>query len=284
MFRDASQLMEEEPEACFRWHAVDFRWDGFVPRLTVRDNNSQETSFLPLDEWRWFVSELRRCPGSRTEEHPRCPHDAPLQRFSRCQDCDSFPRQECVFEPRCDGSSCQEAVCGQPHVVYISFFGRNPKVGMTRLERIRSRGIEQGADAIMPVMACRNRLEAREEEKRLSAAMGVRQTVGARDFARSLMRCPPYEDITVMAEGMLRDNDLEDHGLMMLDGYPMPVLERAPLPVPTPGRHRGHILGLKGRFLVYRDLTGQPKMMDASDLVSRFLGTAPSRCGQTTLF
>jgi hypothetical protein len=174
--------------------------------------------------------------------------------------------------------------CAEPHSVYISFFGTAPKVGMTRSHRVRSRGIEQGADAIMPVLSCRNRLEAREEEKRLSAAMGVRQTVNARDFARSLLRPVPYDDIMAKAEAMLRDNDLEGHGLVILDGYPMPVLERAPIPVPSPGKHAGPVLGVKGRFLVYRDQTGQPKMMDLSDLVARYLGTTPSRCGQTTLF
>lgn len=284
MFKDASQLLQEDPEACFRWHVVDYRWDDFKPRLTVRENASEAVSELSLEEWKWFVSEVKRCPGPRRGGYPRCPEGTDLKRFSRCRSCDSLPVQECVFEPRCDGSSCRDVHCAEPHSVYISFFGTAPKVGMTRSHRVRSRGIEQGADAIMPVLSCRNRLEAREEEKRLSAAMGVRQTVNARDFARSLLRPVPYDDIMAKAEAMLRDNDLEGHGLVILDGYPMPVLERAPIPVPSPGKHAGPVLGVKGRFLVYRDQTGQPKMMDLSDLVARYLGTTPSRCGQTTLF
>lgn len=168
--------------------------------------------------------------------------------------------------------------------MYISFFGNSPKVGMTRNSRIRARGIEQGADAIVPVIRCRNRLEAREAEKELSTAMLVRQTVSAKDFARSLTKKVPYEEITALAEKMLRDNNLEDGGLIILDGYPMPIMERTPFPMPSPGKHRGKVLGIKGRFMVYRDETGQPKLLDLSDLVSRFLGTAPYRCVQSTLF
>ena len=285
MFKNASQLLDEAPEACFRWHALGFRWDSFQPRFTVRDTESQDVKDLELQEWDWFVSEVRRCTGSWQDGlHIPCPHTAEVGRFSSCRDCDPFPVQECVFEPRCDGSSCKGAICAQEHSVYISFFGTSPKVGMTRSSRIRSRGIEQGADAIIPVIHCRNRLEARQAEKELSAAMAVRQAVTAKDFARSLTHKVPYEEITARTERMLRDNNLEDGGLTILDEYPIPVVERTPLPMPTPGRHRGKVMGFKGRFMLYRDQTGQPKLLDLSDTVSRFLGTAPCRSVQRTLF
>lgn len=285
MFKNASQLLNEDPEACFRWHAVDFRWDGFQPRFTVRDTENQETVVLDLQEWKWFVSEVRRCTGSwRDGLHIPCPQGTEVGRFPHCRDCDPFPVQECVFEPRCDGSSCEDSICSQEHSVYISFFGSSPKVGMTRSSRITARGIEQGADAIMPVMRCRNRLDARQAEKELSAAMTVRQAVTAKDFARSLTKKVPYDEITSIAEKMVRENDLEDGGLIILDGYPMPIVERIPIPVPSPGKHRGKVLGIKGRFMTYRDETGQPKLLDLSDLVSRFMGTAPCQCVQSTLF
>ncbi len=284
MFKDASQLLQESPSARYVWRVADFRWEGFQPRLFLRDLESGEVSEHLSDDLAWMISEDRLCPGPREEGLPPCPDEADPGRFNRCRACDRMPVQECIFEPRCAGDSCPEAPCGDPHVVYISFFGADPKVGMTRAERLQARGIEQGADAIMAVISCSNRLEARREEKRLSAAMGVRQSVSSRDFAKLLVNTPPYSAIREVASQMLQNNDLEDHGLIILDGYPMPRLERVPTPMPLPGWHRGKILGWKGRHMAYRDRLGNPKIIDARGLPGRRLGKGPQRTGQTTLF
>ncbi len=59
---------------------------------------------------------------------------------------------------------CDSEICRRKHVVYVAFHGDMVKIGMTSSLRLRERGIEQGADAIAPLVECENRMAARAAE------------------------------------------------------------------------------------------------------------------------
>lgn len=279
MFRDAAEIMGETPEDCHRSHVTGLRWKGFEPILTERIISTGEERRLRLEPLDIFVSEARRCVGAR--DGGPC-HSQIEPRMSLCRSCDPFPVQECRFHPRCRGTMCDGTVCGEPHVVYLAIFADQVKVGMTRLSRLRERGIEQGADIIVPLQEHPNRQEARRAEQALSKDRGLPQAMSLSVLASCL-------DDDAAEKAAMRWEELSGSmgpGVepILLDSYPLNGLVGVPKVMPTAGKHRGELMGCKGRLAVYRDEIGMLKALDMKDLVSRFLGTAPSRCAQSTLF
>ncbi len=276
MFRNASELMESSPQDCYRSHVISFKWEDFQPVLTERVISSGEVRRLSMDPLDIFVSEARRCVGGEEA----C--DAVLEgRMSHCRVCDSFPVQECRFQPRCRGTMCDDTVCGDPHVVYLAVFAANLKVGMTRSSRLTERGMEQGADMIISVGEYGSRMEARSAEQSLSRSRGIPQTMSL----ASLVNCLG-DDSLDQAKARWEEvaSSFTPLTEIVLDGYPLKGLDGAPRIMPSAGKHRGEVLGAKGRLAVYRDELGMLKALDMKDLVSRFIGTAPSLCAQSTLF
>ncbi len=276
MFRNASELMESSPQDYYRSHVISFQWQDFQPVLSERVISSGEVRRISMDPLDMFVSEARRCVGGEEV----C--DAVLEnRMPHCRGCDSFPVQECRFQPRCRGTMCEGTMCGDPHVVYITVFASNLKVGMTRSSRLRERGIEQGADMIIAVGEYGSRLEARSAEQSLSRSRGIPQTMSLASFSNCL-----GDDSLNQAKARWEDVGPSFSPLteMVLDGYPLKGLEGVPRIMPSAGKHRGDLMGAKGRLAVYRDELGMLKALDLKDLVSRFIGTAPSLCAQSTLF
>ncbi len=277
MFRNASELMESSPQDCYRSHVTSFAWEGFQPVLTERVMATAELRSLSLEPLDMFVSEARRCVGSGDEVCGTVLEN----RMPRCRGCDSFPVQECRFQPRCRGNMCEDTVCGDPHVVYIAVFASNLKVGMTRSSRLRERGIEQGADIMASVGEYGSRMQARSAEQSLSRSRGIPQTMSSATLANCL-----GDGSLDQAQALWEDvgKTFETSTETILDGYPLKGLEGVPRVMPTAGKHRGEFLGAKGRLAVYRDELGMLKAIDLKDLVSRFIGTAPSLCAQSTLF
>ncbi len=279
MFRDAAEIIGSDPPTCHRSQVVSFRWRGFSPELWERLNANGELRPLTLEPLDLFVSEVRLCVGDRNGSP--CLEELP-SRLDRCRSCDSFPVQECRFQPRCRGSLCEGTVCGEEHTVYLALFGPRTKAGMTRSTRLRERGIEQGADLIVPLERHGSRYEAREAEQRISRERGLPQSMPLPALAATTVDGSSDEAVR-MWEGM-SPSFPDAGGLQVLDGYPLRGLVSAPRVMPTAGKHRGELVGAKGRLAVYRDELGMLKALDLKDLVSRFVGTVPSACAQSTLF
>ncbi|MFP4169751.1 MAG: DUF2797 domain-containing protein [Methanomassiliicoccales archaeon] len=269
MFSRADRLLSH---AHLSKQVVRFGWEGFEPYLTLYDRDSGELKDLrPGDPM--MVSVERRCIGRLDRGYRPCPHDAPVSKFSQCPSCASvwIPHLECIFEPRCQGELCDSRICSLPHTVYVAFTGEVVKVGMTGSHRLRERGVEQGADAIAPLEELPNRYQAREEEKRITRKVGAVQGLDRRKAAAHLFRPLPRESVEESYLNILDRLEIpHTPQLIFLDGYPVRKMECPPVPVKTPGEHRGEYLGAKGRFMVYGD-TDRPRMLDLSDLVSRFL-------------
>jgi len=259
-------------------HVLSFHWDGFEPHLILYDRLERRVDELPLDRLSLSVGRDRSCVGRFEDDgyHP-CPSMRKVDRFETCQACAAgwVPVLDCVFEPRCEGDLCDHPeFCARRHVVYLASFGNLIKVGMTSAGRLRERGIEQGADAVRPLFECRDRKEARALEKATSTKFKIPQEIRVARVAGAWTRRPSAESILYVQEHYLgriakwREPVRSD--VIFLDGYPVRELPRTPPDTEgTEGVHRGEVLGIKGRFMLFRDKRGRSRLLDLSDLPAR---------------
>ena len=278
MFVRADRLLTERPD-WFSTHVLDYHWEGFVPHLMAYDVERQWVGEIDLSSIDLLASDSCICVGNLGDDgyHP-CPKHTVLEgAYGQCAECASswLPVQECLFEPRCDGERCDSHFCAKAHVVYTAFHGEQLKIGMTGGRRLIERGIEQGADAIVPLVLVRGRRSARLLEKDISRRLGATQRITARDFANNLVTRPSassyarrYEEVLSQLDGF----DTLGADLAVLDHYPMPSsLEEPPRLAETVGTHRGKVIGCKGRFMLYEDEEGIARLLDLSSLVSRLV-------------
>ncbi len=287
MFETADEILQRKGLMAYAGHAVSWEWEGFQPRLVVYDLRRDELNelvgaFLPGHRLDLTVSATRRCVGSFSERGYRpCmlrqivtgPHD-------QCPQCAStwIAVQNCVFEPQCDGvhTECKGgSICAKEHHVYAAFYGDLIKVGMTLSSRFMERAVEQGADAIAKLGSYPNRLEARKAENVLSKALKATQWVRRRTFLKVQGRKvdrEAYQDMLDKALSPL-DGELTRPGpVQLLDRYPLVPFELSRGTFSeVPGRHRGEVLGCKGRFLFYRLRNGAIRVLDMSSVPSRFV-------------
>ena len=257
----SSMAGRAEPEISLDKHVLSYRWDDFQPRLLLYDRTARKVDELPLDRLALAVGGERTCVGRFGEHgyHP-CPAGRKVGRFETCQACASswIPVLSCVFEPQCDGDRCDHPeFCARRHVVYLASFGNLIKVGMTSASRLRERAIEQGADAVRPLFECRDRREARTLEKETSLRFKIPQEIRISRIARTWTRRPSRESMQHVHEHYLdriaRWREPAGGELLFLDRYPMRELPRSPPdPVATEGVHRGEVLGIKGRHMLFR--------------------------------
>jgi hypothetical protein len=274
MFRTADELLEDDPWRGFREHALSFNWEGYEPHLLVRDLRTGDISERDLGNASFYVSRAQRCVG-RFEDgvHIPCPRGAKVDRFSQCPSCASIwiPIQICIFEPQCSGERCDSPICSRPHVVYAAFFGDIIKIGMTGEARLVQRGIEQGADAIAPLVRCANRQEARGQEKRISRMLKRPQAVRGDQFARQLVKPLEPRRIDALHRDLLNrlgEGTLDE--LHILDGYPVKrSMATPPKVVEIAGRHRGTVIGIRGKYMILDD--NGPKLINLADLPARFI-------------
>jgi hypothetical protein len=267
-------------------HVVSFYWDDFVPHLEAYDLGEERLTEIDLSNPDMLVSESRKCVGRYDENgyHP-CPNNAVAKNFIQCASCASswIPIQECIFEPQCDGERCDSDFCRRKHVVYAAFTGDIVKIGMTSEPRLRMRGIEQGADAIAPLVDCENRMTARSLEKLISKDLGLRQFVSRGKIAKWLVTPTSRSEIErshkSVIERLRKWRADERDEIEILDGYPVKLIPKhPPRLVRTAGSHFGEALCVKGKFLVYLDkVTGYPMMLEIADLPSRFAGRIPRK-------
>lgn len=277
MFARADQLRIEEIEESFRLHAVEFYWEEFDPKLVYFDLDDGQLKEFDLDDIDFSVSKKRTCVGSYVDgEYVPCPGNFPVQRLTQCAECaESFiPVQDCLFEPKCDGDLCDSPLCRKEHAVYIAFFGNRPKVGMTTKARIRSRLIEQGADAYFVADLFPTRKSARDAEKTVSEKLRITERPNARIILESLRmprRRSQIEDGWKWISRALRENlSMNPGDLEYLDSYPLEEpLPAIPRPTESWGYHSGKSVGIKGRFLIYE--SDKIMALNLADLPSRYL-------------
>jgi hypothetical protein len=278
MFETADRLWLREVEPHLRYHAIEFQWSGFEPRLTCVVRDGREVVDLDLGTVDLVVSESRECVGYFDgDSYIPCSHRASVSRFSQCEDCagESFiPFQECVFEPKCDGEVCGMEFCSREHLLYLAFYGTNAKIGMSSTRRIERRLIEQGADAFSVIGPFPTRRAAREAEKRMSADLGIpqafRQEAVLSGFSRAVDTAgieARHRDLAASFEGRFGCRVEEIH---WLEDYPIELpLSRSPRLRSTPGRHRGRLLGIKGKWIIFD--SGEVCALNLSDVPSRFV-------------
>jgi len=284
MFVRADRLLSEEPD-WFSKHVLGFHWEGFIPHLEYFDLEDRELKELDLQHLELIVSDTCRCVGSFSDDgYVPCPKHVKLTGgFAQCPTCAEvwIPVQECIFEPRCNGELCQDKdarFCRKAHVVYAAFHGDLVKVGMTGGTRLRERAIEQGADAIVPLVQVQGRKNARSLEKEITRRLRAKQGITGQDFSKALLVRQSKGRLEDRYRTLLRSLEGEypvmNADLQLLSDYPMRVtLDEPPVRVDTVGPHQGKVLGIKGRFLIYEDDRGEVKMLELADLPSRLVET-----------
>lgn len=164
-------------------------------------------------------------------------------------------------------------------MVYVAFHGDMIKIGMTSGSRLKERGIEQGADAIAPLVDCPNRMEARATENQISHLLKARQTVSKKESLRTILRETDrslyrsrYDDVLAQVTKVLPTKNAP---LEVLDHYPLKSTGQGHVEVSTlEGRHAGEVIGVKGKFLVYRSRSSEElKALQLSNVPSHFLRT-----------
>ncbi len=288
MFETADIILRRQGLMAYAGHAISWKWDGFQPKLVIFDfkkNGIEEgapAEFHPGDRLDLTVSEARRCIGSFNESgHQPCPMRREVKgQHDQCPQCASswIPVQNCIFEPACDGvnTDCPGGkICAREHHVYAAFYGDMIKVGMTLSSRFMERAIEQGADAIAQLGTYPNRLEARKAENVLSKALKATQWVRRNAFLKAQGRKidrDAYQEMLDRALSSVNGDLIRPTKVRSLTDYPLPSLDLSRARFDTlPGRHRGEVLGCKGKFLVYRNKGGEVLLLSMSSLPSRLV-------------
>jgi hypothetical protein len=260
-------------------HALEFHWQEFEPHLLCYDTSEHEECEFDLEDVDFSVSENKVCIGSWDDEgsYRPCPKQTPVTKFAQCQECSReffIPDQECLFEPKCHGEKCDWEFCKREHMLYIAFYDTRMKVGMSSSRRIDKRLIEQGADAYSVIGKFPDRLEARETEKKISARLRIPQFYRQEVLLHNLTRPVDTMGIEGRLEGLRitlgEAFKLKPEPLKWLTRYPIDLpLRQVPRLEPSPGRHRGERVGIKGKWMVYE--SEGLKALNLSDLPARFL-------------
>jgi hypothetical protein len=278
MFERADRLWLHEVEPSLMHHAIEFYWNGFEPTLTSVTRCGDELVDIDLGLVDFVIGETRECVGYIDGgSHVPCPYEAAVTRFTQCAECagESFiPFQECVFEPKCDGEICDMEFCRREHVLYIAFYDTRAKIGMSSTRRVEHRLVEQGADAFAVIGAFPTRKSAREAEKQMSSRLRIpqafRQEVVLDGFSRAVDIAGIEDRFSGFATTVEDVFGLRVEALRWLDGYPIDLpLDSPPQLRDTAGRHRGRLLGIKGKWMVYD--SGRVSALNLSDVPSRFI-------------
>jgi len=292
VFETADEILRRRGIIAYDRHAISWEWDSFQPTLVTYDQKAKEVQelsdhFRPGERLDLVISDTRRCVGSFIDGRyePCKMRNVVSGQFDQCPLCAStwIPMQNCVFEPECDGTNITNEkckgkggeICAKTTHVYAAFYGDLVKVGMTLSTRFMERAIEQGADAIARLGTYPNRRAAREAENLLSRALHATQWVRKTTFLK--------------AQGSIRDRDTYqerlDAMLSALNGVatdpgPVEALDHYPLShydaskasfAELAGRHRGEVLGCKGKWLFYRLRDERVMMLDMSSVPSRYV-------------
>ncbi len=278
MADDKDPPLAEGLEEALPLHVLSFHWEGFEPRLECYDTVDHEVVEVGLDPAEFVVSSKKVCIGRfEGDRYLECRGNVPVTKFSQCGECAAevyIEDQECIFDPKCDGSRCDNEFCKREHVLYLAFYDTMAKVGMSSSRRVEKRLVEQGADAFALIGKFPNRLAAREGEKAISQDLDlpqwVRQQTILSRFSHGLDTDGMNARYDELKTSLAARHGLSAEPLRRIEGYPLELpLPSAPVLQETPGVHIGRFVGVKGKWLVY-DSRGL-KALNLSDLPARFL-------------
>ena len=257
-------------------HAISFVWQGFEPHLHACDDTPQGFCELDLNILDMEISHHSTCVGTWSEgEYRPCPEKNKVSQGNICQDCANafLPDLGCNFEPVCDGEICGSKFCHQEHAVYLAFHGEIAKVGMTTSRRVEQRLIEQRADADSIQAKVVGRASARKLECSLSEKLALRQRIREIENMFCLADAPDPERIKNRYEhitGAVECIGLKASPLIFMEGYPLETpLAGMPRLAKVEGRHRGQVIGVKGKFIIYRN--GGLKALNLQNVPGRFI-------------
>jgi len=292
VFETADEILRRRGMIAYDRHALSWEWEGFRPALVTFDQKAREVQeltgqFRPGERLDLTISDARRCVGSFVggEYEPCKMRNVVSGQFDQCPLCASswIPVQNCVFEPECDGTNitnerCANGggeICAKPTHVYAAFYGDLVKVGMTLSTRFMERAIEQGADAIARLGTYPNRRAARDAENMLSRALHATQWVRKTTFlkAQNAVRDRgTYQERLDVLLSSLNGTAVDPGPVEMLDHYPLSPFEISDTAfAEVAGRHRGEVLGCKGKWLFYRLRDQRVMMLDMSSVPSRYV-------------
>ena len=273
-------------------HALSWEWDSFQPTLVTYDQKAKEVQeladqFRPGERLDLIISDARRCVGSFIDGRyePCKMRNVVSGQFDQCPLCAStwIPVQNCVFEPECDGTNITNErcvgkggeICAKPTHVYAAFYGDLVKVGMTLSTRFMERAIEQGADAIARLGTYPNRRAARDAENLFSKALHATQWVRKTTFLKaqfSIRDRDTYQERLDALLSTLNGVAADPGPVEALDRYPLSQYDAAKASfAEMAGRHRGEVLGCKGKWLFYRLRDERTMMLDMSSVPSRYV-------------
>ncbi|MHC1680051.1 MAG: DUF2797 domain-containing protein [Methanomassiliicoccales archaeon] len=291
MFETADEILRRRGMVAYDRHALSWEWDSFQPTLVTYDQKAKEVQVL-ADQFRQgerldlVISDARRCVGSFVDGYEPCKmRNIVSGQFDQCPLCAStwIPVQNCVFEPECDGTNitndrCRNGggeICAKPTHVYAAFYGDLVKVGMTLSTRFMERAIEQGADAIAKLGTYPNRRAARDAENILSKALHATQWVRKTTFLKaqtSIRDRGTYQGRLDDLLSTLNEVAADPGPVVMLDSYPLSPYDPSKASfAEVAGRHRGEVLGCKGKWLFYRLRNGEVMMLEMSSVPSRYV-------------
>jgi len=267
VFETADEIMRRRGMTVCDKHALSWDWREYQPELLIYDLRSGEVRrtvepFRPGQRLDLTISEVRRCVGSFSDAgYEPCMLRQPVHgQFDQCPMCASawIPVQNCVFEPECDGAHCcveghedGGAICAKEHQVYAAFYGDLIKVGMTLSTRLLQRALEQGADAVARLGTYPNRRAARNAENAISRALLATQWVRRAAFLKAQSNKRDRDTYQRRLDDRLSALEgvpVDPGPVIMLDHYPLSPFDPSAVSfVMVAGRHRGEVLGCKGR-------------------------------------
>jgi hypothetical protein len=216
------------------------------------------------------------CVGRHSDSgYLPCPGSISPDRFPQCMECmiQDIPDPGCIFEPHCHTFPCGADFCQVEHVVYITAFRDRMKVGMTQLRRMRTRSLEQGADAMLPLILLKDRFSARSFEAIIAQILGLPQMIPSNTKIPGFSRPLDHDEISTSLKKKKQElitlwdrvRDLSDPRAVLLEGpseYDGDVLinDEIPLVEPLPStprrykgeRIRGDLVGFKGNYMIFR--------------------------------
>ncbi|MCU0799567.1 MAG: DUF2797 domain-containing protein [Candidatus Thermoplasmatota archaeon] len=295
-------LFEESSGEVF--HVLGMGWERKGPVLHLRAMEGRAGSYHYIEEVLSLdirpgrsldlnVSLDVRCTGRMEVSHVPCPGRAVMEGFVQCHDClvQDVPDPVCIFEPHCRSGQCGAFFCQAPHVVYAAVYGDKLKIGMTQLNRVEERGMEQGADVIQPLVQVADRYSARQLEGWISARYRIPQAYPSKVLLKDLARRTDIElckDLAWKFMERLRDDQLvmgdilNGRGIrvevmpremdvrpLVLGPYPIPsVLDVAPRKVGL-DILKGEIVGAKGKWCILKN--GPTSAFKMPDIVGRLI-------------
>ena len=286
------------------FHVLGMDWASDTPMLHIRRLKEDrgllyyDGGVRPLD-----LTTLKRvditsssdlyCVGRTEEGHVPCPGREVAEGYAQCMECltQDVPDPSCIFEPHCDKGTCGAFFCQVPHIVYVAVYGRRMKIGMTQLSRVRERGMEQGADVILPLVIVKDRYSARALEGWISNRYRAPEALSGQIVLKAMVRrtAPDISaGIAVSFMERLRKDQVVMTDICKGRGIEMGTLPREmpvePIvlgPYPIPERLEalprfmpvdvisGEAVGFKGKWMVTRE--GTLAAFKMPDLVGRLV-------------